>query len=242
MNLLALPLVLSSFVLVGDSIVSNDLSSQSPPIHGWGIPLTTMLSPATVSNLGVAGTSSRSYYDTYWNPTVGTGVVDNLQSGDFVLIEFGHNDISPDSRHTTPSEYATFLTSYVNESRAQGATPILVTPLTSYVFSNNIPVPHIPEYVTAMRGVATTLNVQLIDLHQWSIDRFTALGEQGTKDIFQVVSTDLIHMTPAGAVEAATFISGELAAVPEPSSLLCMFVVAGLTQSRRVLGWLRKSA
>ncbi len=136
----------------------------------------------TIDNRAIAGKSSRSFIEEgAWSR-----VLADVRAGDYVFIQFGHNDQKNDHRATDPyGSYQDFLTQYVRGTRQQGATPILVTPVVRRRFRSNGELYDTHgSYPDAMRQLATELEVPLIDLHQRSATYFTALGEEATKELF----------------------------------------------------------
>src|ERR1700729_2045488 len=111
-------------VLVGDSTVNDQ--------GGWGTGFRSSLSPEVqVANLALNGRSSKSFRDEgAWAPALAA-------KPDYILIQFGHND-SPGKgleRETDPqTTYRANLARYVDEARAAGAKPVLVTSIVRRVF------------------------------------------------------------------------------------------------------------
>ena len=99
--------------IIGDSTVS---SYSSGSIRGWGQYMSYFISSskATISDKAVPGTSSKSFYDSFWTP-----IKNSLKSGDYVMIQFGINDAATDTaRHTVAATtFKTYLTSFCNEAK-----------------------------------------------------------------------------------------------------------------------------
>ena len=97
-------------------------------------------------------------------------MVDNLNEGDYVLIQFGHNDeVKTKKTYTTEEEFRNNLTRYVTESRSKKAIPILITPVARRKFDSTGNVEGTHEvYSAIVRDVAKQLNVPLIDLDKKS--------------------------------------------------------------------------
>ncbi|MDB6072445.1 MAG: pectin esterase, partial [Verrucomicrobiaceae bacterium] len=112
--------------VIGDSTVSNQSLIPAQPLRGWAQMLPLYLKDdLKMQNHAKSGQSSRSFFLTErWQP-----VLDQLKAGDFVIIQFGHNDSKPDEkRHTEPQgEYRDNLLRFIRETREQGATPVLAT-------------------------------------------------------------------------------------------------------------------
>ncbi|WP_018609602.1 rhamnogalacturonan acetylesterase [Uliginosibacterium gangwonense] len=101
---------------------------------------------------------------------------------DWMLIQFGHNDVQSkahaDRETDLATEYPANLRRYVSEARAAGIKPILVTPIARRYFEADGKIhDDLMGHVAAMKAVAAEMNVPLIDLHQISQDYFEKLGE-----------------------------------------------------------------
>ena len=143
---------------IGDSTMA-DYDPSSTDKRGWCQMLQQFFEGITVNNRGKSGASSKSFYkeSPYW-PTMVTGS-GKIQAGDFVLIQFAHNDEksngtdgdeenayhtqvsdgkSVDYRGTTPYDtYKQYLRKYIEETKALGGKPILVGPICRKYFSGN---------------------------------------------------------------------------------------------------------
>ena len=101
---------------------------DSSHLTGWGMPFAKFFdSTVTIINKAVGGESTRTFIEEkLWQP-----VSDNLKAGDYLLIQFGHNDESKDKgeRYSTPEEFKANLSRYVTETRNKKAIPILITPV-----------------------------------------------------------------------------------------------------------------
>ncbi|GAL86857.1 hypothetical protein MYP_4087 [Sporocytophaga myxococcoides] len=180
--------------LIGDSTVCN-YASSAYPMTGWGQVLSYFFNSANVKidNRAIGGRSSRSFYEEgRW-----TTVKNALASGDYVFIQFGHNDrdFSKAERYTSVDDYKKFLTIYVNESRAKGAIPVLISPMVMNAWSNgsmrNVFTENGNNYRGGMLEVATALNVPFIDLNMKSWNLFKGLGQN-------YISRFVYHTYPAG--------------------------------------------
>ena len=144
---------------VGDSTVQI-WPTWNYPKTGWGQILNYFFNSnnVTIDDAAVGGTSSKSYYDNYWTPEK-----NKIKAGDFVFIQFGINDSNTNAAiHTDPeTTFKGYLTNYVNEVRALGAYPILITPMRADIGNTGSPY---GIYALAVRELAVALNVPLIDL------------------------------------------------------------------------------
>src|ERR1700730_725286 len=113
--------------LVGDSTMSIK-EVKAYPETGWGMPFANFFdSTVVVENRAKNGRSTKSFIaEGLWQY-----VVDNLEPGDYVFIQFGHNDEGKEKvgRYTTPDEFKLNLIRYVNETKNKKANPVLITPV-----------------------------------------------------------------------------------------------------------------
>lgn len=112
---------------IGDSTMADKDISKGSPERGWGMVLQGFFSEdIVVENHAKNGRSSRSFIDEgLWNV-----VLNRIKPGDYVFIQFGHNDEKEDKpnskRHTDPgSTFDAILTKYVEETREKGGIPVL---------------------------------------------------------------------------------------------------------------------
>lgn len=164
--------------LIGDSTVSL-YSSTLYPRMGWGQVFQNYFnSSLTVSDKARSGRSSKSFYDEgAWSP-----VKSVLKSGDYVFIQFGHNDEKTDPvLHTDPyTTYQQYLSIYIDDARSKGAIPILVTPVERNSWSNGTIKATHGNYPDAVRKLASSKSVPLIDLTAGSTARYISLGQTYT--------------------------------------------------------------
>lgn len=119
----------TTIFIIGDSTAAKKDLSKGSPERGWGMALQCYFDEAfiRVDNHAVNGRSSKSF--------IGEGrwkqVLDKLQPGDYVIIQFGHNDEKPgETRHTDPgSTFDYTLAKYVRETREKGGIPVLMNPV-----------------------------------------------------------------------------------------------------------------
>ena len=114
----------TTIFIIGDSTAANKVHPETNPERGWGMVLQGCFDERIlVDNHAVNGQSSKSFIDDgRWQK-----VVDKIKKGDYVFIQFGHNDEKPNpKRHTDPgSTFDDNLRKFVSETRAKGGIPVL---------------------------------------------------------------------------------------------------------------------
>ena len=169
--------------LIGDSTMSVK-EVKAYPETGWGMPFAIFFdSSIVVDNRAKNGRSTKTFLsENLWQP-----VVDALQPGDYVLIQFGHNDEVKEKvgRYTTPEEFSNNLDLFVKDVRGKDATPVLITPVARRKFdsSGNIIDTH-RQYAQLVRDVATKDNVAMIDLDKKSMELLQQTGPENSKLFF----------------------------------------------------------
>lgn len=200
--------------IIGDSTMA-DYVENTTRTRGWGEMLQEFFTPRVeVVNYARGGRSSHSFYkEGRWKL-----VTDSLRAGDYVFIQFAHNDEKEggkdgaDGRGTAPwTTYKSYLEHYVDESRALGATPVLITPIIRRYFQadgtispkgchdlSTFPDDSTLNYVRVMKRVAREKGVQLVDMTAMTKAYAEQLGaEQTIKCIY--VPTDGTHTQATGA-------------------------------------------
>ncbi|HEU4786079.1 MAG TPA: pectinesterase family protein [Gemmatimonadaceae bacterium] len=202
-------------VLVGDSTVTD--------ANGWGLGFRRFVTDRVeVLNAAANGRSSKSYIDEQrWAHALAL-------KADYYLIQFGHNDEpgKGPERETDPgTTYTQYMSRYVDEARAIGATPILVTSLTRRAFdADGKVVPNLTPYVSAVAALAAVRHVPLLDLHRRSVELAEELGPDAWLALSAKTASgdvDRTHLNPKGSVAVARLVVDELRkAVP---ALAAMF-------------------
>ncbi|GGO07537.1 rhamnogalacturonan acetylesterase [Saccharibacillus kuerlensis] len=174
---------ITSFYLAGDSTMA-DYPEERAPMQGWGNKLPLFLPGGSkVVNEAVCGRSSQSFIE--------EGRLDRIlqaiREGDYLLIQFGHNDAKDDpERHTSPwSSYRECLLRYIDGARGKGAQPILITPLSRRHFdADNLLLATHGDYPRAMEALAVRENVPIIDLTSRSAAVYKEMGERQSRQWF----------------------------------------------------------
>lgn len=144
-----------------------------------------------------------------------------LSAGDYLFIQFGHNDEKPDAaRHTEPyGSYQDNLRFFLREARKAGAHPVLITPIARRLFDAEgrfCPGSH-GEYPDAVREVGRKENVPVADLTALTEADLAQLGDEASKPLY-VWPVDNTHLKPEGAIRMAGFLCQELARFGPPYS------------------------
>lgn len=168
--------------MAGDSTMAIKETKYYPET-GWGMPFVYFWdSTVTVVNKAKNGRSTSSFRkEGLWKQ-----IMDESQEGDYVLIQFGHNDEVPTKKtYTTESEFSNNLKQYVDEARAKKMTPILLTPVARRKFDSTGHVEGTHDvYAQIVRDVAVANNVLLIDLDKKSQALYQQLGVETSKLLF----------------------------------------------------------
>lgn len=169
--------------LAGDSTMSIK-ESKAFPETGWGMPFVHFWdSTVTIVNKAKNGRSTKSFIrEGLWK-----SIVEQIREGDYVIIQFGHNDESPEKkeRYATPDTFKMNLSKFVTETREKKATPILLTPVSRRRFDqqgNTIPTHE--AYSALVKEVARETGVPFIDLDQKSRELFQQFGPEHSKLLF----------------------------------------------------------
>lgn len=169
--------------IAGDSTAASKLPEKRPET-GWGEMIPQFFSEKVeFENHAVNGRSSKSFIDEDRLEKI----LDAIDEGDFLFIQFGHNDEKEDvERRTEPfTTYKRYLSEYIDGARNKNANPVLLTSVMrrSFTEKGDINDTH-GDYLTAMRELAQEKDVPLIDIARESKKLFEELGPEKTKDIF----------------------------------------------------------
>lgn len=169
--------------MIGDSTMCQYKPNRFP-LTGWGMKFADYFdSSVTIKNRAKGGRSTRTFLSQgRWKP-----IVDSLQEGDYVIIQFGHNDEAKDypDRYTPPDDYRKNLIKFITETRSKKAIPVLISPVSRRYFdsSGHIRETHKP-YSGIVRDLARKYNVPVIDLDEMSRKLFQKYGPVNSKLLF----------------------------------------------------------
>jgi lysophospholipase L1-like esterase len=207
--------------VIGDSTASIYASDLYPRM-GWAQPLPDFFAPAcaTIADKAISGRSSKSFYDEgAWTP-----IKNALRKGDYVLIQFGHNDEKTDDAARGTDPYTTFqqyLSIYLDDTTAKGATPILLTPINRNNWSGDTLQDTHGDYPPAMRDLAQKKQVSLVDMTALTRTYFERIGQPATAKLFLILAagespnypdgvTDNTHLQERGARLIAEMVLADL--------------------------------
>ncbi len=208
------PVKETTIYLAGDStVVDQDVE----PWAAWGQMLPRFFRPGVVvANHAESGETIRSFVTEQRLAKI----MSLIQPGDYLFIQFAHNDQKPTG--VPLEDYKKLLASYIDQTRAKDATPVLVTSMNRRTFDANGKITNsLAGYPDAMREVAAAQRVALIDLNEMSKALFEAMGPDGSKKAFmhfaansfpnqtEAISDDT-HFNDYGAYELARCVMHEI--------------------------------
>ena len=170
--------------LIGDSTMANKDNPDKNPEHGWGQMLPPLMTTGIeIQNHAMNGRSSKSFRtEGRWDK-----VEKQLKKGDFVVIQFGHNDqkVKDSTKFTNPyTQYRANLERYVNETRAKGATPILMTSIVRRDFTESgVLIDTHGNYPLVVRLVADAMKVPFVDMQLLTEQMEIDAGPEGSKKL-----------------------------------------------------------
>ena len=205
--------------LIGDSTIAIK-EPKAYPETGWGMPFVYFFDASVeVDNRAKNGRSTKTFIaEGLWQP-----VADNLREGDYVFIQFGHNDeVKTKKSYSTEEEFQANLKRYVTETRRKKGIPILLTPVARRKFdeSGKIEGTH-DVYAQLVRNVAREQKVPLIDLDQKSQELLQQFGPETSKLLFLQLAPgehpnypggkdDNTHFNELGARKMAQLVYAEI--------------------------------
>jgi lysophospholipase L1-like esterase len=168
--------------MCGDSTMSIK-ETKAYPETGWGMPFVYFWdSTVTVVNKAKNGRSTQSFI----NEGLWKSVIDNAVEGDYVFIQFSHNDEVPTKKtYTTPDQFRGNLVRYITETRAKKAIPVLFTSVSRRKFdSTGHALETHAEYSAIAREVAANQRVTLIDMDKRTMALYEQVGVEHSKLLF----------------------------------------------------------
>ena len=195
-------LMASSFTtihLMGDSTMAEKDLSDGKPERGWGMMFPNFVdSTLQVINYAQNGRSTKSFIDKgLWDK-----VYNALKPGDYVFIEFGHNDAKADDPERYAPAFGAYqdnLRRFVRGAREKGATPVLLTPVARRWFKDGkLDRNCHTDYPAAMKQVAEEEGVTLLDITTPTLDWIESLGDEASRPYFMNLPAGKYACAPQG--------------------------------------------
>ncbi len=205
--------------LIGDSTMSIK-EKKAWPETGWGMPFVNFWdSTVTVDNRARNGRSTKSFMtEGLWK-----SVTNELAEGDYVFIQFGHNDEVPTKKTaTTPEEFKSNLVKYITETRDKKAIPVLLTSVARRKFDSTGKLESTHEaYSNIIRTVAKETSVLFIDIDKKSQALLQQMGVESSRYLFNQLKPgehpnypdgveDNTHFSELGARKVAQLVLAEI--------------------------------
>ncbi len=162
-----------------------------------------------IDNCAMSGRSTRVFLD--------EGRLEDIKNhlglGDFLLIQFGHNDCDPShpERFTDPEEYGENLKKFISAALERGAQPILATPITDLGTQPGLAT--LNRYSDVTRAVAEECGVPVLDIRKASRLSLEKLGAHRTAEFF---NADGVHLTASGARHIASIAAALISKSDDP--------------------------
>jgi len=198
------PVELPTLYLAGDSTVTDQALA---PSASWGQMLPRFFgSDIVVANHAESGETLKSFVTELRLDKL----LSTLKRGDWVMIQFGHNDQKaqwPQTYAEAATTYRSWLRTYIAEVRRRGATPLLVTSPERRNFDATGKIePTLADYAAAVRAVAEEESVALVDLNPLSVRFYEALGPEVSPRAFADEGRDKTHHNEYGAYALARMV------------------------------------
>jgi lysophospholipase L1-like esterase len=194
----------ATLYLIGDSTMANKPVIPAKSERGWGQMLPLYFRESLrIENHAMNGRSAKSFVaEGRWQT-----IIDRLAPGDYVIIQFGHNDQKDTSAGAGAfGHYKKYLERYVKETRERQATPILATPVvrrrfdTEGKFSDTL-----GDYPKAARQVAQEMEVPLLEMHGKTAALLQRLGPEKSLKLFNYLAPGELAAHPDGLKDDTHF-------------------------------------
>lgn len=203
--------------MAGDSTSEYATQEKKGYIRGWAQMLPQFLNDDVKMDIrSRGGRSTKSFIaEGIWDKLIA-----DVKKGDYVFIQFGHNDASKKpERHASYADYRANLIRMINDVRAKGATPVLLTSMVQRTFKERLLVDdRLKGYPGIMRRLAKEMDVLLIDCHQKTRDFVVTIGDEASIPYYRHLGpgidpfkpdgiADDTHMMEKGARRVAAFVA-----------------------------------
>lgn len=189
--------------LAGDSTMAQKQPDKRPET-GWGEALQPCFDSTQVriANRAMNGRSTRSFVaEGRWK-----AIVDSLKPGDYVFIQFGHNDEKVGTgNYSSPDDYRRNLVHFVDDVRARGGHPVLFTPVVRRRFDGTHLVDTHGAYPDAARAAANEARVPLVDMTRASAALVEPLGPDSSRALWLHLEPGANANYPAGVHDDTHF-------------------------------------
>lgn len=182
--------------LAGDSTLSIK-GAGARPETGWGEPLNKFFKPSVnVINYAQNGRSTKTFISEGW----WAKLVNQLEKGDYVVIQFGHNDAKKNtSRTTNPVDYRKNIEHFIKDVQNAGAIPILLTPIVRWNFDeDSLLKPTLGEYPDIVRDIAKKTQVDFVDMHAKSWSLLENTGASASRNYYMFLEAGIYPNFPEG--------------------------------------------
>jgi rhamnogalacturonan acetylesterase len=221
---------LPTLYIIGDSTVKNGSGKGDGGLWGWGDPIVDAFDKTkiNVENKARGGRSSRTYLtEGLWEQ-----VLKDMKPGDFVLMQFGHNDGGPintgraraslkgvgdetqevvmeaTGKKEVVHSYGWYLKKYIRDAKAKGAKPIVLSPVPRNMWKEGKVIRAVNDYGKWAADAAKAEAVAFIDLNEMIAGKYEAAGQEKVAAEY-FTAADHTHTTVAGArVNAAVVVEG----------------------------------
>jgi lysophospholipase L1-like esterase len=207
------PVAVPTVFLAGDSTVTDQ---RSEPAASWGQMLPALFDAGVaIANHAESGETLKSFVTELRLDKL----LSQIKPGDWLLIQFGHNDQKanwPQTYADPQVTYPAYLRTYIAEARRRGAHPVLVTSPERRNYDGGKVRRTLADYGEAVREVAREEKVPVLDLQERTVTLYEALGEAKAATLFNEGGKDRTHHDNAGAWFLARAVAAEIATqVPE---------------------------
>lgn len=223
---------------IGDSTMKNE-DKKDDGMWGWGAVAGSVFNEkkCTVINAGMAGRSTRTFlYEGRWDK-----VYNSLEPGDYVLIQFGHNDIGgidrdkergviasandtchvyhlqSNGQYKVIYSYGWYLKKFIQDVREKGATPILLSLTPRNEWPGGKVERRNDSYGRWYRKVVDETGVEFVDVHNITADKLDKMGREKAKEMYK---GDHTHTSKAGALMNAQSVADGLRAIKSKAAKL----------------------
>jgi lysophospholipase L1-like esterase len=228
---------LPTLFIIGDSTVRNGQGTGTGGQWGWGEPIVALFDTNKINivNRALGGTSSRTYYNTQWPGTLAL-----VKPGDFVIMQFGHNDgsaindtnrargtikgVGEETRkidnlitkqHEVVHSFGWYERAMITEARARGAVPMVCSLIPRNTWRNGHAARNTHDYGGWAGEVARAEHAPFLDINEIIARHYDELGQEKVKALF--IAGAGPHTSQAGAeTNAICVVSALKALIPDP--------------------------